>query len=158
MFSTLTSLFGQKDFEVPKSIELKTKEDFAKYENDIVEAAKWLEATDLNKEKEKHQEVNAFVIQWISGSPDISINITSKLGDIYGENPPLLLLYMASYARHFIENKNTATKQSGIKAGILSIINTYKKGIEIKKSNEMDKVIKLTAKNKLDEYIKDNFK
>jgi hypothetical protein len=37
------------------------------------------------------------------------------------------------------------------------MMNVYKKGIEISKSKEMDKLIKLTDDNKLDDYINDKF-
>jgi hypothetical protein len=157
---SLASVFtvqGQTTFEVPQNVELKTNDDFSKYESTIIEAAKWLEATDLDKEHDKRMQVNAFVIRWISGSPTITVEITEQLGKLYGKNEQLLGIYLASYTRNFLENKNTATKFSAIKAGILSMMNVYKKGFDISKSKEMDKLIKLTNNNKLDDYIKENF-
>lgn len=156
--SSILTVQGQTVFEVPQNVELKTKDDYAKYETAIIDAAKWLEETDLNKETEKRQQVNAFVLQWISGSPTINIDINEKLGKIYGKNAQLLGLYLASYARNLLENKNTATKFSATKAGLISMMNVYKKGIEISKSKEMEKLIKLTGENKLDDYINDKFK
>lgn len=47
---------------------------------------------------------------------------------LYGKNNELLVLYMGSYSSYFIENKN-ADKTSAIKAGLVSMINVYKKGI-----------------------------
>ena len=156
--TSILTVQGQTKFEVPQNVELKTKDDYAKYETAIIDAAKWLEETDLNKEADKRQQVNAFVLQWISGSPTINVDINEQLGKIYGKNVQLLGLYLASYARNFLENKSTATKFSAIKAGLISMMNVYKKGIEISKSKEMDKVIKLTDDNKLDDYINDKFK
>ena len=71
VFATINfaTLNGQTKFEVPQNVELKSKEDYSKDETTIIDAAKWLEETDLNKETEKRQQVNSFVIQWISGSP-----------------------------------------------------------------------------------------
>jgi hypothetical protein len=156
--TTILTVQAQSKFEVPQNIELKTKDDYAKYETAIIEAAKWLEETDLNKEGEKRQQVNGFVLQWVSGSPTINVEINEQLGKIYGKNAQLLGLYLASYTRNFLENKSTATKFSATKAGIISMMTVYKKGIEISKSKEMDKLIKLTDNNKLDEYINDKFK
>ena len=65
---------------------------------------------------------------------------------------------MAAYARNFLENKNSATKFTATKAGLISIMNVYKKGIEITRSKEMDKLIGLAGDNKLDDYIRDKFK
>lgn len=149
---------AQVKFEVPQNVELKVKEDYAKYEPAIVDAHKWLEATDLDKEVEKRKQVSAFAMQWVLGCPTIDIDLTEQLGKIYGKNDQLLLLYMLGYSREFIEHKTTATKFSATKAGLISIMNVYKKGIEITKSKEMDKLIKLTDENKLDAYIQSKFK
>jgi len=155
---TTTTISAQTKFEVPQNVELKVKEDYAKYETDMINAAKWLEETDLDKETVKRKEVGNFAMQWIMGCPTFNIDLTEQLTKIYGKNLDLLLLYMASYSRYFLENKTTATKPAGIKAGLLSIMAVYKKGILITKSKEMDKLIKATDDNKLDDYIKDKFK
>jgi hypothetical protein len=112
----------------------------------------------LDKETDKRKEVNSFVLQWISGSSTINIDINEKLSKIYGKNAQLLGVYLASYARNFLENKNTATKFSATKAGLISMMNVYRKGIDISKSKEMVKLIELTNENKLDDYINENFK
>ena len=152
------ALHAQTKFDVPQNVELKSKEDYLKYENSMIDAAKWLEETDLDKETEKRQQINSFVVQWISGTPDITVDITKELGKVYAKNVQLLGLYIASYARNFLENKNSSTKFTATKAGLISIMNVYKKGIKITKSKEMDKLIRLTDDNKLDVYIKDKFK
>ena len=149
---------AQSNFEVPQNAVLKTEADFAKYEPAMIAAAKWLEETDLDKEQEKRQQTNAFVLEWISGSSTISVEINEQLGKIYGKNVQLLGLYLASYASNFIENKGTATKFTATKAGLASMMNVYKKGIDISKSKEMEKLIKLAAGNKLDDYINEYFK
>lgn len=158
-FTTLcfVTIDAQVKFEVPQNVELNVKEDYAKYEPAIVEATNWLEATDLDKEIEKRKQVNSFAMQWVLGCPTINIELTEQLGKIYGKNDQLLLLYMLGYSREFIENKTIATKFSATKAGLTSIMNVYKKGLGIIKNKEMDRLIKLTEKNKLDEYIQKNF-
>jgi hypothetical protein len=148
---------AQTKFEIPPNVELKTKDDYAKYETAIIAAAKWLEETDLNKEADKREQVNAFVLQWLSGSPTISVDINEQLGKTYGKNIQLLGIYLASYTRNFLENKGTATKFTATKAGLVSMMNVYKRGIGISKSKEMEKLIKLTDENKLDDYIADKF-
>ncbi|MBS1915998.1 MAG: hypothetical protein JST87_06945 [Bacteroidetes bacterium] len=153
-----TNIDAQTKFEVPKNIELKAKEDYAKYEPAIVDAAKWLEETDLDKEKNKRKEVNAFVLEWISGSPTVTVDINENLAKIYGKNTQLLGVYLASYSRNFIENKNSANKFSAIRAGLISMMNVYKKGIDVSRSKELENLIKLDEENKLDDYINGNFK
>jgi hypothetical protein len=156
--TNILSAQAQTTFEVPQNIELKSNEDYAKYGSAIIDAAKWLEETDLNKEANKRKEVNNFVWRWISGSLTINIDIKVDFAKIYGKNDQLGKIYLASYARHFLENKSTATEFSATKAGLTSMMNVYKKGIDISKNKEMDELIKLTNENKLDNYINENFK
>jgi len=151
------SVNAQSSFEVPQNVQLNSKEDYAKYETAIIDAAKWLEETDLDKEMDKRKEVNSFVLQWISGSPTVTVDITKKLSKIYDKNIQLLAIYLASYARNFLENKNAATKFSAVKAGLISMMNVYEKQIDISRSKEMEKLIELTKDNKLDNYINKNF-
>lgn len=148
---------AQTSFEIPQNITLKTPADFAKYESAVVDASMWLETTDLDKEVSKRQEVNSFLIQWISGSPTVTVDVTEALQKIYGENTQLLAIYLASYSRYIIQNKENGNKSGAIKAGLLSMISVYKKNIAIIKNKEMDKVIKLNDENKLDDFIKNKF-
>ncbi|KAF2511444.1 hypothetical protein EYY60_08405 [Flavobacterium zhairuonense] len=150
------SVNSQTKFDLPENIELKRDSDYAKYENDIVSAAKWLEETDLDKETDKRKQVDAFIIKWVSGTPNITVEMNSSLMKLYGKNNELLALYMASYSAYFLQN-TTADKTAAVKAGIISMINVYKKGISIAKSKEMEKAIEAFDQNKFDEYIAKNF-
>lgn len=156
MFS-ISALRAQTQFELPPNTVLEAKEDYAKYETTMVDAARWLEETDLGKEPDKRQMVNAFVLQWVSGSPNVSVEINEQLSKIYGKNIQLIGVYLASYSRHYIENKGTATKASATKAALTSMMNVYKKKIAISKSKEMEKLIKLTDEGTLDEYVAKHF-
>jgi len=149
---------AQPTLEVPKDVVLKTAEDYAKYELHIISAAKWLEETDLDKKIDKRLEANAFVIKWVTSSPSINIQISEQLSIIYGDNVQLLSIYLASYARNFLENKGRASRFSATKAALISIMNVYTKGIKIEKNKEMEKLIKLTRKNQLNKYIEKKMK
>jgi len=152
-----TISFAQTEFDLPQDIELKTKEDYTRFEGTLVEAAKWLEQTDLDKEIEKRKLVNAFVLQWVTGSSTVTVDIGTQLAKIYGKDFQLLGLYLASYAKDVIENKSLSNKFTATKAGLTSIMNVYKKGIQVSKNKELDKIIKLTD-GELDGYIISKFK
>jgi hypothetical protein len=155
LFTVILSVqacFAQTSFELPQNPVLKEKEDYARYEPIMVNAAKWLEQTDLDKEPDKRKEVNAFVLKWITGSPTVNVDLSDQLGRIYGQNYQLLAIYLAGYARNMIENKNSPTKFAAIKAGLMSMIRVYKKGIQITPNKEMNKIIRLTD-SELDGYI-----
>jgi hypothetical protein len=157
MFVFNTDILAQTKFNVPPNYELNVKEDYAKYEADIITASKWLEEIDHDRDEDKRKEVSAFVMKWIIGSPTVTIDLSEKISKLYGKNAKLLINYMAAYSAYWLQNKSAATKPAAIKAGLISRMKVYKKDIDIKKSKEMDKLIKLTEENKLDQYISENF-
>lgn len=153
LIGAFTTVIAQVQFEVPQDLQLRNKDDYAKYEPSVIDAAKWLEQTDLNQQEEKRKQVNQFVFQWVSGSPTVNIDLGESIFKIYGKNEMLLGVYIGSYTRHFLENRSSATKLSAIKAGLLSMVQVYKKGISIKKAKELEKISKLADENQLDTYI-----
>ena len=152
------NISAQTKFNVPANYQLVVKEDYAKYEADIITAAKWLEEIDLDRDEDKRKEVSSFVMKWIIGSPSVSVELSEKIMDLYKKNDKILINYMAAYSAYWLQNKSAATKPGGVKAGLTSMMNVYKKDINIKKNKEMDKLIKTTGEGKLDEYIAENFK
>jgi hypothetical protein len=149
------STAAQTEFEVPKNVKLEADSDFYTYKDDVINAANWLEETDLDKEVAKRKEVNAFIIKWASGVPDINIDLTEGISKLCGKNEDLMVLFFASYCRKNLENKNINTK-TATKAAVISMIKVYKKGIGIIKNSDMDNAIQANEDNKLDEYITNN--
>ena len=65
-------------YEVPKDYTLKAKEDYAKYEDDIIKTIDWLQQTSWNEQTDKRKEANAFLVAWLTGSPNVSIDVGSS--------------------------------------------------------------------------------
>lgn len=154
IFFISISAIAQTNFEVPSNVKLETPADFENYENDVVNAATWLEETDLDKDKVKRREVNTFVLQWLTGSPTVTVELSEPLIKLYDKNEQLLGLYLASYAKYNILNKTNTSKFEATKAAFVSMIKVYKKGIDIVKNKEMEKAVKLFDQGKIDDYIK----
>jgi hypothetical protein len=153
-----TNAFAQ-DFTVPAIDGLKTEADYARYEKDVIACANWLENTPLNQDRDKRVSANTFMIKWISGSPSVSIaldaNVVSKLAD---KNEQLLVLFMAGWTRYALENNYSKDNQKGYLEGLKSLINVYKKGIDIKKDKDVEKFVELHDKGELEAWIKENVK
>jgi len=154
LFNTQLS-FAQKKFDVPEKYEMNSAADYAKYEEAIINAARWLENTDLDKELDKRQKVNAFVLKWIAGSPTVTIELSEGIGKLCSKNEELFGIYLSAYSRSVLENKKTTTKFLATKASLLAILKVYRKGIGINKNKEMDRLSRMEEDNKLDAYIRD---
>ncbi|MEO5942183.1 MAG: hypothetical protein ABIP30_02375 [Ferruginibacter sp.] len=150
-------VLAQTTFEAPPVTTVISKEDSTKLEASIVNAVNWIETTDLDKQHDKRKDVNGFILKWYIDVFTLNISLVEKLSSINEGNSDLLLIYFGGFAKYYIENKTTYTKLAATKAGLISVMTVYKKGIGITKSKELEKLIKLTGENKLDDYVKENF-
>lgn len=156
--SAYTTFSQNSSFNPPKNPVLKTADDYAGYEQDMINAAKWLEETDLDKEQTKRKDASRFVLAWISGSPSVTVSLYTVIIDLTKDNPDLLDLYFASYAAYALQHKDDKESLGANRAALQSMIKVYQKGLSIKKSKAMLKLIKMNNEGKIDEYIKKEFK
>lgn len=149
---------GQDLPKFPKEDELKTKEDYVKYEPLVKETAEWLEETDLDKQVDVRMMANAFIIRWLSGSPTVTIEIEAIHSKLADKNPQLLAIFLARYCSYCIANNSYKNSLEPTKAGLLAMVKVYKKGIAVKKDKAIEKLGAAVDEGKLDDYIAKNFK
>lgn len=158
----LVLIFGNnvfcQEFNVPNDVQLNAKEDYSKYEKDIVEVAKWLIATPLNEQSDKRKEVSAFVTTWINGSPNVNVEINPTIMDFEAKNPGMLVLYMAGSTKYVLENNYSNDMRGKHKSALHDMISVYKSGKGIQKDKKMERLIKSDDQGKLDEWLADNLK
>jgi hypothetical protein len=154
---SISTVFCQ-DFNVPGNYQFDSKEDYSKYEKDIISAAKWLVSTPLNEQQDKRKEISAFVIRWINGSPTVNVEITPTLMDFEKKNPGMMVIYMASSARYVLENNYSTDMRAKQKAALHDMISVYKSGKGIQKDKKMEKLIRSDEEGKLDDWMADNMK
>jgi hypothetical protein len=149
-------LFSQ-DFEVPKNYKLDKAEDYAPYEQDVVKCFDWLMKTSLNEQTAKRKEANAFLLKWLSGSPNVSIEIKQEIVSFMGTSPDLLMIFMGGWAKYSLESNDFKNKIAGSMAGIESVIEFYTKNKDfMPKDKNVEKYIKMKDKGTLKAYIEKN--
>lgn len=148
-----------QDFVVPANYILKVDSDYKKYEKDIIACANWLENTPLNVDEQKRIEANKFLMQWLTGSPTVTINLDAGIiVNCTDKNPDFLILFMAGWTRFSLENNYSNDQQKAYLEGLKSIINVYKKDISINKDKDMDKMVKIYDNGELEDWVKNNIK
>jgi hypothetical protein len=145
-------------FEVPLSYELKIAADYARYEKDIIAAAKWLKKMPFDMQIEKRRLVSKFVVEWVNGSPTVNVEITPVIMDFEKKNKGMLVLYMACCAQYVLENNYSKDMRAKHKAALRDMMLVYKSGNEMSKDKKMDKLIKLDEEGKIDEWLEENLK
>ena len=142
---SLQSMFSQ-EFNIPTNVKLETVDDYKTQESNILECINWLENTPVSQDSEKRIMANAFLMQWATGTPTVTIGIQSFQLDLTKKNADLLIIFMGGWIKHAIENpdKKDNVEESNL-AGITSIIKVYtaNKGDGIKKDKRIEKLIKM---------------
>ena len=157
MFSILTFNLVAQEFEVPKNYVLKEKEDYSKYESEVLNGIDWLLQTPINSQPEKRKEVNMFILSWLEGSPTVSVEIKQEIVSFMKPNPDLLMIFMCGWTKYSLENKDYNNKIKGNQKGVEAVIEFYLKNKEnLKKDKNVEKYIKLKEEGKLEEYISKN--
>jgi D-arabinose 1-dehydrogenase-like Zn-dependent alcohol dehydrogenase len=152
----ITGLFAQ-DFNVPTNYVLKSPADYAKYEADIIQCINWLMITPLNEQASKRKEANAFFMQWLTGAPNVSVDIKQEIVTFMQPNADLLMIFMGGWVKYALENKDYKNKfQSNLK-GIESVIEFYQRNLNfLKRDKNVEKYIKMKEKGTLEDYITKN--
>lgn len=147
-------LFNDTPKEEKKTFVLEKKEDYAKYETDVIKMYDWLLETPIGVDSDKRKAMNAFVIQWISGSPNVTIELSADIVT-YMDCAECLTIFMGGWTKYVLETKDFDGKVKGNLAGTKGVIQFYtanKKALG--KNKEIEKLIQLKDENKLEDFIK----
>ena len=152
LFSTIA--FAQ-DFDVPASFSpTGAAKEYAQYQPDLLKALEWLINTPPDEQTDKRREVNGFVVGWLSGSPDVTLEINTETLTFMEDNPQYLPIFMAGWAKYALEGKDTDTVK-GTVAGINSTLVFYQKHKAILgKSKGLESYAKLRDKGKLEDDVR----
>ena len=154
LFTVLAAGLNAQSCHVPKNYVLKKAKDYKKYEKDVVSCFDWFMSTPRNTQKTKQKKVKVFLMEWISGSPKVSVEIHPDIVNFIKKNPDLLIVFMAGWTKYSIQNKDYDNKVAGNMAGVESVIEYYQKNIKyLKKDRHVEKYIKMKKEGKLKSFI-----
>lgn len=150
------NVFSQ-EFEVPTNYVFSNQDDYSKYEGDILKAIHWLTNTPIQTQPEKRKEVNAFVMVWLTGCPNVSVEIRTEIVNFMDPNPELLMIFMCGWTQYSLETKEYKNKIMGNQKGIEAVMDFYTKNRgNMKKDKNVEKYIKMKDKGTLEDYIRKN--
>ncbi len=156
ILGTFHGLFSQT-FEVPKNFNPKTAEDYAPFEADVIKGVDWIMSMPYVLEKQKRDQVNAFLLKWITGSPNVHIDIKPEIVTFLGGTPDLLMIFMGGWTKYSLETGKLDDKEGGSLDGINAVIDFYNTNKQsLPKDKNVEKYIKMKEKGELEDYVKNN--
>ena len=147
-----------QDFKLPAGYQFNSKEDFSRYEPDVLSASKWLLATPFNEQEAKRKDVFSFILAWVSGASNVDVEINPTVMDFEKKNPGMLPVYFAASIKYVMENNYSKDMKAKHTFAMHEMMNVYKSGKGIKKDKKMEKLIKADEEGKLDEWLAENMK
>ena len=152
---------NSQDWRTPSNVKLEKAEDYAKYEEEVLACIDWLERTPQDIKKDNRMEANAFLLMWITGSPNVTIEINAEVLPFLGKekNAELLMTFMGGWTRYALTDEAGGTDVvQGNLAGLRSVIHVYDKVGGCAKDKELDKLVKLEKEGKLEEWVRGKLK
>ncbi|HET9505955.1 MAG TPA: hypothetical protein VFO93_20580 [Hymenobacter sp.] len=152
-----TTLAQTTPSPVPASYSFKAASDYDRYVPQVLATIDWLETSPLPNDSEERRAANTFLVQWISGSPTVSVAIEEYVSDLSYNDGALLIAFMGGWTRHALQNPGTKDKLALATAGIQNMLATHKaqSGTGNKK---LEEVGALAVKGKLPEWVKKHVK
>ncbi len=150
-----SSIVYSQDCEIPANVKLVDKEDYAPYHNLVVECVGWLESTPIKKEPRKRDQVNAFLIKWMTGTPTLSISYTMYHSEVISvDTKNLMVPFLGGWSRAIILSDFNLEKYEGMAEGIRTVLGVMELPGAPRKSREIKRLIKADKKGVLIEYLK----
>jgi len=147
-------VFSQ-NFEVPKNYKFEKAEDYASYEQDVINCVNWLMTTPVDANAAKRKKANSFLLEWVTGCPYVHLEINTNI--VSFSSPDLLLIFLGGWTKYSLESKDFEDKIAGTIAGIESVISFYTKNKKtLPKEKNVEKFIKMKGNGSLKEYIEKN--
>jgi hypothetical protein len=154
MFTVIATCVFAQEFKVPDDYVFSTSEDYAKYETDILKGIDWLTNTPIKTQPDKRKEVNSFVVLWLTGCPDVSVEVNTDIINFIEPNPELLMIFMCGWTKYSLETKDYNNKIMGNLKGIEAVIDFYSRNREnMEKDKNVEKYMKMKEKGTLEEFI-----
>lgn len=148
-----TTLHAQ-DYTPPKDVKFEKSEDYAKYEPEIIKCIEYLNTTSLN-EVDKRIEANRFFMMWLTGAPNVTVDILPYLMDLTKVNKDFLIIFMGGWTKYAIESKDYKNKVNGHLAGLRAIIRVYKQNKGVKSDDAIDDIASLEKNGKLEKWVQE---
>ena len=152
----ISTILISQEVEIPNNLSLKKAEDFKKAEPLVLQSIDWLSQTPVSENTTKRKEVNGFLMQWISGSPSVTIELISGIVPL--DCPECLMSFMTGWTKYSLENNYSKNKLECVLAGVENAIGFYTSNkSEIGKNSDMEKLIKMKTKGKLKKFVESKF-
>lgn len=132
----------------------RSADDYTALVPEVLLAYEWLYSTPVSAEPAKRKDLSAFLLQWIMGSPLVSIEIKEAIVP-YTEQHECLMIYLGGYTTHVLRMNDNP-----VDANIYAtehVLEFYENNLtDLGKNKDLEKLLKMRKEGKLRAYIRAN--
>ena len=138
-----------------KALEFKSKEDYARYETEIMDMSDYLLKTAVDDQSDDTKIAFQNVFKWMQGTPDHGFQLDESITNITKHNAELLVPLLASMTSYVLHLKEK-TDASDVKLNSFGLFLTYCENDKhaVKMNKELKKALAAKEKGELRRYLK----
>lgn len=141
--------------EIPNEYGWTLAEDYKSSESHVEKCLKWLCSSPLGEHVALRSETNAYVLTWLSGTPDYTVEVPNYFLELIGENKALLYSYIHGAAYYQMTHK-TAKNQDKIELEACKVVCEMALSSEkLSKDKSLRSLLKAYKKGKLDVFLRE---
>jgi hypothetical protein len=143
---------------IPEKFEPADADDYEKFEPEVIRCIDWLMSTPYNTSEELRKKANSFLLQWVSGSPSINIELREQVMTLVENNPDLLAIYLGGWTKYSLTSTHDFPVVEGHVKGMEAAVDFYEKNREsLKRDKGIEKLIKQKNKGVLESALRENW-
>ena len=142
-----------QSFSVPENYSFNTKDDYHKYDRDIIKAINWIEKTAPGKEPDRMKIASRFLLEWLSGCPYVHFAQNVRIDAFIGDSPQYRVYYMGGWTKYALKDKTEhPDKMECTMAGIKAVLKAYR-STSGKRDPNIEEISKLDEQGKLKDWV-----
>lgn len=142
-----------QEFTVPANVSFESEADYINQEQQVLSAINWLMSTPVSEQQDKRKAVNAYLMQWMTGTPNVTIEISQAVVP-FMECADCLMAFLSGWTKYSLENEYSKDRVAGALAGVTHTIAFYELNKKaLGRNAELEKLIKKQKKGELESHI-----
>lgn len=156
-FAMIAVFSNAQDLPNFAAIPVDKRSDFDSTANDAaLKAANYLISTPIEKDNVNRLVSAAFLIKWMTNSPDYTFNLEAEGGKACKKDTDLLSVYIAALTKSALDNKEIANDAKKMKLESFKLFIAYCKNPvnNVKVNSDLKKMIQASDNGELEKYLK----
>ena len=153
MSNNVEAQTANSKYSVPDEYSFDSKEDYTKYEPQILTTIDWYLATSMAFETDKRVKAKQFFMKWVIGDSNVNIIVDGDIIPFINVSPELLIPYMMGWTKYSLENNYSRDNNKCCIAAIRATTEFYDKNKFFFKDDECIDKYKKMNDNKLSKYL-----